>query len=112
MKDKLIFLVPVISFILGYFAPILKAKVKKTDTKIDDFLLEIALASVGFVDKAFKEDKGESKKQRAKDIIESELNSYNKKVSDKILDKVIEKAVTINKIQEYNEKGEELVPLK
>lgn len=110
MKNILIYLVPILSFVLGMAAPILREKVKKTPNKIDDILLDIALSSVGFVDKAFKGDSPESKKQRAMDLIEEQLTKYGKTVSEKALDKVVEKAVTINKVQEYND-NEELVPV-
>ena len=102
------YIIPILMFSLGCLAPLLRQLVKKTNSKIDDYLLEIALHYVKFVDGAFEGDKGESKKQRAFDLIQDELEKRNKFVPDEKINRVIEKAVTMKKVSDF----EELVPLK
>lgn len=74
--------------------PKLRELAKKTPTNLDD----VALDTVVFVEKLFNGDKGESKNQRAKDLIEQELAKSGTKVTEQVLDKAVEKAVTKMKL--------------
>lgn len=74
--------------------PKLRELAKKTPTNLDDVALDIVV----YVNSLFNGDKGESKKQRAKDLIEQELAKTGAKVTEQVLDKTVEKAVTKMKL--------------
>lgn len=87
----------IIGSIITSLAPKLRELVKKTDTNIDDIALEIVIQ----VNEIFSNSSNESKKQRAKDMIElATAKEGIKNISDKILDKTVEMAVTKAKLLE------------
>lgn len=88
----------VLGAIFGALLPKLRELVKKTPTELDDVALEVVV----FVEKLLNGDSGESKNQRAKDIIEDKLGQT---VKEKVLDKAVEKAVTKMKVAEAQKKS-------
>lgn len=78
--------------------PKLRELAKKTPTELDDVALEVVV----FVEKLLNGDSGESKNQRAKDIIEDKLGQT---VKEKVLDKAVERAVTKMKVAEAQKKS-------
>lgn len=95
----------VLGAILGALLPKLKEYVKKTPTKLDDIALEVVI----MVNSLFNGDSGESKKQRAKDLIERQLGTT---IKENVLDKAVEKAVTTMKVAEAQKKSLEEVGTK
>lgn len=108
--DKREIILIVVGVLVGIFTgliPLFKKLATKTETNIDDKILEIAIRSVKFVETNFLNSSGSSKKLRAMDILENTLLAEGvKNVSEKVLDKAVEKAVTNVKLNELVEKGE------
>lgn len=103
--------ISVVGFILGKLEPKLREWVAKSNTKIDDKILDVALWIVPMVDEMFNGSTGTSKKQRAKDLIAIELAKQGvNKVKEELVDNTIEKALTLTKVAEYNAREEVLVP--
>ena len=90
----------VLSFILGAVLPYLKDYVKKTPNKVDDIALDIVIK----VNEMFNGDSGESKKQRAKDLLTLALKEKGQSIGSDVLDKTVEMAVTKMKVAEVNNK--------
>lgn len=101
----------ILGFVLGMLTPFLRNLVKKTETKVDDIALEVAINVVNFVDGMFNGKSPESKKQRASDLIEMNLAKLGLTVSKDTISSVIEKAVTINAVEKANNSNENLVPV-
>nr|DAM85339.1 MAG TPA: holin [Caudoviricetes sp.] len=88
----------VLGAILGALLPKLRELTQKTPTKLDDIALDVVV----YVNSLFNGDSGESKKQRAKDLIEAKLGQT---VKEQVLDKAVEKAVTTMKVAEAQKKS-------
>ena len=92
-----------IGYILGILTPWLKAKVAKTETKVDDYVLDIVLGAVEFAETKFGAKSGANKKIIAKTLIENKLGNA---VKDIDVASLIDKVVTNKNIEEM--KKEEL----
>lgn len=85
--------------------PLFRSLAKKTETKLDDSILELSIKAVEFVEANFLNKKGASKHAIAKEIINASLEKANKEVSEKVVDKAIEKAWAMNELSKVDEKG-------
>lgn len=112
--DKTIIIAIVITglgYVFGILTPFFKKLVKKTKTNVDDIALDVAIGVVKFVENTFGLSSGESKKQRAIDLINQKLGKYN--ILNIDVNNLIEKAVTITKMEDLksSNKTEILVPV-
>lgn len=107
VKEIILLIVGVLLAVFTGLIPLFKKLAKKTETKVDDHILELAIKSVQYIDTYFLNSSNTSKKLRAMDILEIILGQEGTKVSNEVLDRTIEKAVSVIKIAEIEKKKEE-----
>lgn len=107
-KMEVIYLVGgILVGIFGALVPLFRKLAKRTESKLDDKILEISIQAVNFVDKHFLDKSGTSKKALASELITREVEKAGKTVTETVVDKAIEKAWAVNEINGALEKEEE-----
>lgn len=98
-KMEIVYLVVgVLIAIFGALVPLFRNLAKKTESKVDDAILELAIKAVSFVEANFINKSGISKHKIAKELVNESLEKASKEVSEKVVDKAIEKAWAMNEI--------------
>ena len=95
---KLEIMYTVLGVLTGVFlglVPTFKKLVQKTETKVDDNILEIAVNTVQWYEDNFKYKDGANKKARAITEVGMQVEKLGLKATDTVIDKAVERAVTI-----------------
>lgn len=95
---KLEIIYTILGVLTGAFlglVPTFKKLVQKTETKVDDNILEIAVNVVQWYEDNFKYKDGANKKARAITEVGMQVEKLGLKATDAVIDKAVERAVTI-----------------
>ena len=95
---KLEIIYTILGVLTGAFlglVPTFKKLVQKTETKVDDNILEIAVNTVQWYEDNFKYKDGANKKARAITEVGMQVEKLGLKATDAVIDKAVERAVTI-----------------
>lgn len=95
---KLEIMYTVLGVLTGVFlglVPTFRKLVQKTETKVDDNILEIAVNVVQWYEDNFKYKDGANKKARAITEVGMQVEKLGLKATDAVIDKAVERAVTI-----------------
>ena len=95
---KLEIMYTVLGVLTGVFlglVPTFRKLVQKTETKVDDNILEIAVNVVQWYEDNFKYKDGANKKARAITEVGMQVEKLGLKATDTVIDKAVERAVTI-----------------
>lgn len=98
-KETMILLGGVAIGIFSSLIPVFKKLVVKSESKVDDTLLELSIKAVEFVEIHFLNKKGEAKSTIAKEIVERELKSKGQEIADSVIEKAINKAWASNELK-------------
>lgn len=107
--NKIEIMYTVIGAVIGIFlglVPTLRKLTEKTETKVDDTILNVAINIVQWYEDNFKYKDGSNKKARAVAELGMQAEKLGIKATDKVLDTAIERAVTI--VEKNNLVKEEL----
>ncbi|WP_064612093.1 phage holin, LLH family [Streptobacillus moniliformis] len=103
-KEILLLVAGVLVAIFGALIPLFRKLVKKTETTIDDTILELSIQAVSFVEKHFLDKSGVSKKALATELVVNGAKKIGKEITEEVAEKVVEKAWATNEINEAIEK--------
>ena len=95
---KLEIMYTVLGVLTGVFlglVPTFRKLVQKTEKKVDDNILEIAVNVVQWYEDNFKYKDGANKKARAITEVGMQVEKLGLKATDAVIDKAVERAVTI-----------------
>ena len=95
---KLEIMYTVLGVLAGAFlglVPTFRKLAQKTETKVDDNILEIAVNIVQWYEDNFKYKDGANKKARAITEVGMQVEKLGLKATDAVIDKAVERAVTI-----------------
>lgn len=95
---KLEIMYTILGILTGAFlglVPTFRKFAEKTETKVDDNILEIAVNIVQWYEDNFKYKDGANKKARAITEVGMQVEKLGIKATDAVIDKAVERAVTI-----------------
>lgn len=96
---EILFLVAgILVAIFGALTPLFRKLASKTETKIDDTVLELAISAVNYVQNNFLDSSNESKKQRAMDLVALNLAQKGIEKSKEVISDAVEMGVTQLKV--------------
>ncbi len=108
-KEILLLVAGVLVAIFGALIPLFRNLAKKTETTIDDTILDLAIQAVAFVEKHFLDKSGSSKKALATEMLGRMAEKERKALTETVAEKAIEKAWATQEIAKATEKDKEEV---
>ncbi|WP_196758720.1 phage holin, LLH family, partial [Streptobacillus moniliformis] len=106
-KEILLLVAGVLVAIFGALVPLFKKLAKRTETTIDDTILDLSIQAVAFVEKHFLDKSGMSKKALATELLVNAAKNKGKEITEEVAEKVVEKAWATQEIAKATEKEEE-----
>lgn len=88
--------------------PLLRNLAKKTESKVDDTILELSIKAVEFVDNHFLNKSGNAKGKLATALVTENLKAQGKKVAEEVVEKTVEKAWAINELDKVQKDTEDI----